>query len=146
MRYKFTFEKNTKEDVLKVFEAGEVDNDFAVMYEGTYALKDTIDASKAGAEQFIAQLRRKNFFPDSLVARKLYEATREFFAKKSEEKIVVNYEDVESLVTEEIEEEEVEVEDLLSGDGDTSEDTLKEIDTEDDTPKFKPENNSEHEI
>ena len=145
MRYKFTFEKNTKEDVLKVFEAGEIDNDFAVMYEGTYALKEAVEASKAGAEQFIAQLRRKNFFPDALVAAKLYEATKKFFAKKSEEKIIVNYEDVESLVAEEIEEEEVEVEDLLSDDGDTSEDEIKEIDTENDTPKFKPENNSEHE-
>ncbi|MCK5100111.1 MAG: hypothetical protein KAR45_18515 [Desulfobacteraceae bacterium] len=145
MRYKFTFEKNTKDDVLSVFEAGEVDNNYAIMYEGTYALKEMQDASKTGAEQFITKLRRKNFFPDVFVAAKLYEATLEFFSKKSEEKIVVNYEDVESLVTEEEEEEEVEVEDLLKDDGDTSEDEIKEIDTEDDTPKFKPEDNSEHE-
>ncbi len=145
MRYKFTFEKNTKEDVLSVFEAGEVDNDFVIMYEGTYALKEMTEASKTSAEQFITKLRSKNFFPDARVAAKLYETTLEFFSKKSEEKIVVNYEDVESLVTEEEEEEEVEVEDLLKDDGDTSEDEIKEIDTEDDTSKFKPEDNSEHE-
>lgn len=145
MRYKFTFEKNAKDDVLNVFEAGEIDNDFAVMYEGAYALKEMKKASKEGAEQFITKLRRKNFFPDVLVAGKLYEATLEFFAKNSEEKIVVDYEDVESLVAEEVEEESVEVEDLLSADGSTSEDEIKEIDTENDTPKFKPEDNSEHE-
>jgi hypothetical protein len=145
MRYKFTFEKNAKEDVLSVFEAGEVDNDFAVMYEGTYSLQEVQKASKESAEQFITKLRRKNFFPDAKVGAKIYAATLEFFAKKSEEKIIVNYEDVESLVAEEIEEEDVEVEDLLSDDGDTSEDAIKEIDTEDDTPKFKPEDNSEHE-
>ncbi|MCP3901648.1 MAG: hypothetical protein GY707_18215 [Desulfobacteraceae bacterium] len=145
MRYRFTFEKNIKEDVLSVFEAGELDNNFVVMYEGTYALKEMQDASKNGAEQFIPKLRKKNFFPDALVAAKLFEATSEFFSNKSEEKIVVNYEDVESLVTEEIEEEEVEVEDLLSEEDDTSENAIKEIDTEDDTPKFTPEDNSEHE-
>ena len=145
MRYKFTFEKNTKEDVLSVFEAGEVDNNFVVMYEGTYALNEMQTASKAGVEQFIAKLRKKNFFPDALVAAKLYEATLEFFANKSEEKIVVNYEDVEALVTEEIEEEEIEVDALISDDEDTSDDAIKEIETEDDTPKFTPENNSESE-
>ncbi len=145
MRYRFTFEKNIKEDVLKVFEAGEVDNNFVVMYEGSYPLKEMQDASKKGAEQFIPKLRTKNFFPDALVADKLFEATLKFFASKSEEKIVVNYEDVESLLTEE-EEEEIEVEDLVTADDeDTSDDAIKEIDTEDDTPKFKPENNSEHE-
>ena len=144
MRYKFTFEKNKKDDVLSVFEAGEVDNNFVVMYEGTYALNGMTEASKAGVEQFIAKLRKKNFFPDALVSAKLYEATSGFFSNKSEDKIVVNYEDVESLVAEE-EEEEVEVEDLLSEDDDTSENAIKEIDTEDDTPKFKPEDNSESE-
>ena len=145
MRYKFTFEKNVKEDILSVFEAGEVDNNFVVMYEGAYALDEMQTASKAGVEQFIAKLRKKNFFPDALVSTKLYEATSNFFASKSEEKIVVNYEDVEALVTEEIEEEEVEVDVLLSDDENTSDDAIKEIDTEDDTPKFKPENNSESE-
>ncbi len=144
MRYKFTFEKNVKEDVLKIFEAGEVDNNFVVMYEGSSGLKELQNASKAGAEQFIAKLRRKNFFPNTLVANKLYETTLDFFASKSEEKIVIEYADAETLVTEE-EEEEVEVDDLLSSEGDTSEDEIKEIDTEDDTPKFKPEDNSEHE-
>ncbi len=145
MRYRFTFEKNIKEDVLSVFEAGELDNNFVVMYEGTYALTEMAEASKKGAEQFIPKLRKKNFFPDVNVAAKLFETTLEFFSNKSEEKIVVNYEDVESLVTEEIEEEEVEVEDLLSEDDDTSENAIKEIDNEDDTPKFTPEDNSEHE-
>ncbi|MCK5543380.1 MAG: hypothetical protein KAI40_11870 [Desulfobacterales bacterium] len=145
MRYRFTFEKNKKEDVLSVFEAGEIDNNFVVMYEGTYPLKEMQEASKIGAAQFILKLRKKNFFPDSLVAAKLYEATAEFFSNNSEEKIVVNYEDVESLVAEvpEEEEEEVEVDDLLSGDDDTSDNAIKEIDTEDDTPKFKPEDISE---
>ena len=146
MRYRFTFEKNIKEDVLSLFEAGEIDNNFVVMYEGTYALKEMQEASKAGAAQFVPKLRKKNFFPDVFVAAKLYETTIKFFSTKSEEKIVVNYEDVESLVAEEIEEEEVEVDELLSGeDDDTSENAIKEIDTEDDTPKFKPEDNSESE-
>ena len=149
MRYKFTFEKNVKEDVLKIFEAGEVDNNFVVMYEGSSGLKELQNASKAGAEQFIAKLRRKNFFPNTLVANKLYETTLDFFASKSEEKIVIEYADAETLVTEE-EEKDVEVGDLLGGDEDTSEedtseDEIKEIDTEEDTPKFKPEDTSEHE-
>jgi hypothetical protein len=145
MRYRFTFEKNIKEDVLTVFEAGEIDNNFVVMYEGTYALKEMQAASKKGAVQFIPKLRKKNFFPDALVSAKLYETTIKFFSNKSEEKIIVNYEDVESLVAEEEEEKEIEVDTLLSEDDDTSENAIKEIDTEDDTPKFKPEDNSEHE-
>ena len=147
MRYRFTFEKNIKDDVLSVFEAGEIDNNFVVMYEGTYALKEMQEASKKGAEQFIPKLRKKNFFPDAFVAAKLFEATLEFFSNKSEEKIVVNYEDVESLVAavEEVEEE-IEVDNILSEeDDDTSENAIKEIDSEDDTPKFTPEDNSEHE-
>jgi hypothetical protein len=145
MRYRFTFEKNIKENILNVFEAGEIDNNFVVMYEGTYALDEMQAASKNGATEFSLKLRKKNFFPDSLVAAKLYETTSKFFSNKSEEKIVVNYEDVESLVSEVIEEEAVVVDTLLSEDDDTSENAIKEIDNEDDTPKFKPEDNSEHE-
>ena len=142
MRYRFTFEKNKKEDVLSLFESGEIDNNFVVMYEATYSLKEMKEASKKGTKDFISKLRKKNFFPDSQVGLKLYEATSGFFSSSAEEKIVVNYEDVESLPAEE--EEEIEVEALLADDDDdTSEDAIKEIDTEDDTPTFKPEDISE---
>ena len=39
----------------------------------------------------------------------------------------------------------VEIDKILEEDGETSEDEIKEIDSEDDTPKFKPEDTSEHE-
>ncbi len=146
MRYRFTFEKNIKNDVLTVFEAGEIDNNYVVMYEGTYGLKEMAQASEKGADQFISKLRKKNFFPDALISSKLYEATMDFFSSKSEDKIVVNYEDAESLAAEEIVEEVLEVDALLAeDDDDISEDAIKEIDMDDDTPKFKPEDNSEHE-
>ena len=147
MRYKFTFEKNTKEDVLNVSEAGEIDNGFAVMYEGASSLKEIQKASKAGAEEFFTTLRRKNFFPGTPIMTKLYESTLEFFADKSQDKIVVDYEDAETLAQPQPEEEveEVNVDGLLADDDNTSDDAIKEIDTEDDTPKFKPEDNSESE-
>jgi len=143
MRYQYTFEKNIKENVLNVYEAGEIENNFVVMYEGTYALDEIQDASEKGAKEFILKLRKKNFFPDSLVAAKLYETTSEFFSNKSEEKIVINYADIETLPTEEIEEEEIEADVILSDDDDTSENAIKEIDSEDDTPRFMPEDISE---
>ena len=146
MRYKFTFEKNAKQDILKVSEAGQIDNNFVVMYEGASSLKEIQKASKAGAEEFFTKLRRKNFFPNTPIMKKLYESTIEFFADKSQDKIVIDYEDAETLAQEVEEEvEEVNVNGLLADDDDTSEDAIKEIDTEDDTPKFKPEDNSESE-
>ena len=39
----------------------------------------------------------------------------------------------------------VEIDKILEDDGDTKEDEMKEIDSEDDTPKFTPEDTSEHE-
>ena len=146
MRYKFTFEKNAKQDIVNVFEAGQIDNNFVVMYEGASSLKEIQKASKAGAEEFFSKLRRKNFFPNTPIMTKLYESTIEFFADKSQDKIVIDYEDAETLAKEVEEEvEEVNVNGLLADDDDTSEDAIKEIDTEDDTPKFKPEDNSESE-
>lgn len=146
MRYKFTFEKNAKQDILNVSEAGQIDNNFVVMYEGASSLKEIQKASKVGEEEFFTKLRRKNFFPSTPIMTKLYESTIEFFADKSQDKIVIDYEDAETLAQEVEEEvEEVNVNGLLADDDDTSEDAIKEIDTEDDTPKFKPEDNSESE-
>jgi hypothetical protein len=62
--------------------------------------------------------------------------------------MVIEHNDVDTLPGEEdfsLEEDDVELDALLDEDGDTKEDEMKEIDSEDDTPRFTPEDTSEHE-
>ena len=75
-----------------------------------------------------------------------------FFQDGEELKIEIPYEDVEAFPNDlasemEVEDDDVdELEDLLKDDAeDLSEDDIKEIDGDDDTPRFQPDDNSEHE-
>ena len=72
----------------------------------------------------------------------------DFFKNKKEIKLVIEYDDIEALPREDeflIDDDDVELDKILEDDGDTKEDEMKEIDSEDDTPKFTPEDTSEHE-
>jgi hypothetical protein len=60
----------------------------------------------------------------------------------------VEFKDSETLPDEDdfrLEDEDVELDELLDEDGDSKEDEIKEIDDEEDTPRFTPEDISEHE-
>ncbi|MCG8619586.1 MAG: hypothetical protein MI802_25475, partial [Desulfobacterales bacterium] len=79
---------------------------------------------------------------------KLFGETKEFFADADMEKVIVEYNDTEAFPGEEdfrLEDDDVELDALLEEDGDTKEDEIKEIDSDDDTPTFTPEDTSEHE-
>lgn len=60
---------------------------------------------------------------------------------------MIEYNDIEAFPGEEefVLDDDVELDALLEEDGDTKEDEMKEIDSEDDTPQFTPEDTSEHE-
>ena len=70
-----------------------------------------------------------------------------FFKDAAEEKLIVEYNDIEAVPGEETFQldDDVELDALLEEDGDTKEDEMKEIDSGDDDPAFKPEDISEHE-
>ncbi|WP_022667940.1 hypothetical protein [Desulfospira joergensenii] len=149
MRQKMTFERNIKDGILTVLELSEVDPGVVMpLHEEDYDLREIVEASGQGLEQFKAVLRRKSLFPTHDLCAKLFEGTKGFFKNESEEKITIEYNDTESFPVEEefhLEESDVELDALLDEDGDTKEDEIKEIDSEDDTPKFTPEDTSEHE-
>jgi hypothetical protein len=78
----------------------------------------------------------------------LFEETVDFFTDETQDKVIVEYLDAETLPDEEefqLEDDDVELDALLDEDGDSKEDEIKEIDDEDDTPRFTPEDTSEHE-
>ena len=149
MRQKMTFERNIKDGILTVVESSEVDPGVVMpLHEEEYNLGEMVEASAQGLEPFKALLRRRSLFPSHDLCSKLFEETQAFFKNESEEMITIEYNDVESFPVEEeflLEDSDVELDALLDEDGDTKEDEMKEIDSDDDTPRFTPEDTSEHE-
>jgi hypothetical protein len=118
------------------------------LHEEDYDLDAISAACKEGLDRFLAVFRRRSFFPTRDMSERLFEKAVGFFADPETDKMVIDYNDVDTLPGEEdfsLEEEDVEIDSLLDEDGDTKEDEIKEIDSEDDTPKFTPEDTSEHE-
>lgn len=149
MKQKIRFEKNIKDGKLTVLESSEVDPGVMMpLHEETYDLAEMTAAAREGLEPFAQMLRRRTFFPTRDLCVKLFEKTTDFFTDESQDKVIVEYLDAETLPDEEefqLEEDDVELDTLLDEDGDSKEDEIKEIDDEDDTPRFKPEDTSEHE-
>ncbi len=135
--------------MLTILESSEVDPGVVMpLLEEDYSLEEAIKASKEGLRSFSQLIRTRGFFPTSDLCEKLFEMTKDFFLNEAEENIIVEYDDVEAFPKEEkfqLEDEDVELDKILEEDGDTKEDEMKEIDSEDDTPKFTPEDTSEHE-
>jgi len=149
MKQKIRFEKNRKDNVLTVLESAEVDPGVILpLHEEDYDLDAVSAACNEGLQAFLAVFRRRSFFPTRDLSEKLFENAGEFFADPESDKMVIEYNDIDTLPGEEdfsLEDDDVELDDLLDEDGDTKEDEIKEIDSEDDTPKFTPEDTSEHE-
>ncbi|HKL82318.1 MAG TPA: hypothetical protein VJ879_07360 [Desulfobacter sp.] len=149
MKQKIRFEKNIKDNILTVLESAEVDPGVILpLHEEDYDLDAISAACKEGLDRFLAVFRRRSFFPTRDMSERLFEKAVGFFADPETDKMVIDYNDVDTLPGEEdfsLEEEDVEIDSLLDEDGDTKEDEIKEIDSEDDTPKFTPEDTSEHE-
>ncbi len=148
MKHRFTFEPDYKNGILTVLESGEVDPGvYQPLHEESYNLNEVKDAIAAGLEEFIRIFRRKNFFPFRDLCVKFYGSLPEFIGDENQKKLVLEYDDAEAFPKIEIpfEDDDVELETLLDEDGDTKEDEIKEIDDEDDTPRFMPEDISEHE-
>ncbi|MCF8091086.1 MAG: hypothetical protein K9K21_08635 [Desulfotignum sp.] len=149
MKQKIRFEKNVKDGTLTILESSEVDPGVMMpLHEEKYDLAQITAAALEGLETFTRMLRRRTFFPTRDLCVKLHEETREFFKDDAIDKAVVEFHDSETLPDEEefqLEDEDVELDALLDEDGDSKEDEIKEIDDEDDTPRFTPEDTSEHE-
>jgi hypothetical protein len=149
MRQKLQFEKNIKAGKLTILESSEVDPGVVMpLHEEEYELEAVIDALNKGEKAFAGIIRRRSFFPTEGLMTKLFENTADFFKNEKEEKIVIEYDDAEAFPGEEafhLEDEDVELDKILEEDGTTDEDEIKEIDSEDDTPRFTPEDTSEHE-
>jgi hypothetical protein len=149
MKQKIRFEKNVKEGILTVLESSEVDPGVIIpLHEETYDLSAMTAASLEGLEAFVQALRRRSFFPTRDLCIKLHEETQPFFQDDTHKKVVVEFQDSDALPDEEeflLEDEDVELDALLDEDGDSKEDEIKEIDDDDDTPRFTPEDTSEHE-
>jgi len=149
MRQKIRFEKNMKTEKVTILESSEVDPGIVMpLHEEEYSLEEIINASDQGVQAFSELIRRRSFFPTSDFCSKLFENTIEFFKDDTQEKIIIEYDDIESFPKEEkfqLEDDDVEIDKILEEDGETNEDEIKEIDSEDDTPKFTPEDTSEHE-
>lgn len=149
MRQKIRFEKNLKAGLLTILESSEVDPGVVMpLLEEEYDLEQMIAASKEGERSFVKLLRRKTFFPTGDMSSKLYTHTVDFFQNEEEKNIVVEYDDAEAFPQEEefvLKDDDVELDKILEEDGDSKEDEIKEIDSDDDTPKFTPEDISEHE-
>ncbi|WP_024335569.1 hypothetical protein [Desulfotignum balticum] len=149
MKQKIRFEKNVKDGKLTVLESSEVDPGVIMpLHEETYDLAQMMAAATEGLEPFAQMLRRRTFFPTRDLCIKLFEETVDFFTDETQDKVIVEYLDAETLPDEEefqLEDDDVELDALLDEDGDSKEDEIKEIDDEDDTPRFTPEDTSEHE-
>ncbi|HCY84374.1 MAG TPA: hypothetical protein DHV36_04490 [Desulfobacteraceae bacterium] len=149
MKQKIRFEKNIKNGILTVLESSEVDPGVVMpLHEEEYSLEEMTAAHNTGRDAFIALLRRRSLFPTRDMSEKLFDETKDFFADANMEKVIVDYNDTEAFPGEEdfrLEDDDVELDALLEEDGDTKEDEIKEIDSDDDTPSFTPEDTSEHE-
>ncbi|MBI9093036.1 MAG: hypothetical protein JEZ12_27810 [Desulfobacterium sp.] len=150
MRQKFTFEIDAKKGKLTLSESAEADpGTFLKLHFEEYDLEEMKAVAVKGQDAFIEILRRKNLFPSLFLAEKLFGAFTSLIAEGGE-KLVMDYDDIDSFpsleVAEAEEDEDVELDKLLStDDNDLSEDDIKEIDPEDDTPKFQIDKNSEQE-
>ena len=149
MRQKIRFEKHIKTDKVIILESSEVDPGVVLLlHEEEYSLKEMTKAYEEGALPFFNFIRRRSFFPTSDLCNKLFESMTGFFKNDAQEKIIIEYNDIEAFPKEEkfqLEDDDVEIDKILEEDGETSEDEIKEIDSEDDTPSFTPEDISEHE-
>ncbi|WP_020589675.1 hypothetical protein [Desulfobacter curvatus] len=149
MKQKIRFEKNIKDNILTVLESAEVDPGVILpLHEEDYDLETISAACNEGFDAFLRVFRRRSFFPTRDLSEKLFESAVGFFADPESDKLVIDFNDVDTLPGEEdfsLEDDDVELDELLDEDGDTKEDEMKEIDSEDDTPKFTPEDTSEHE-
>jgi len=149
MRQKIRFEKNIKAGKVIILESSEVDPGVVLLLqEEEYSLEEMTKASEEGVKAFSNFMRKKSFFPTSDLCNKLFENTIEFFKDDAQEKIIIEYNDIEAFPKEEkfqLEDDDVELDKILEEDGETSEDEIKEIDSEDDRPNFTPEDISEHE-
>lgn len=148
MRQKIRFEKNIKDDKFVILESSEVDPGIIKpLLEEEYSLDEVKNASSEGLRSFRRVIRRKSFFPPIDLCEKLYDNSIEFFKDDSQDKLIIEYDDSEAFPNhEEFRlDDDVELDKILEEDGDTNEDEMKEIDAGDDTPKFTPEDTSEHE-
>jgi hypothetical protein len=149
MRQKIRFEKNLKTGILTILESSEVDPGVVMpLHEEDYDLEEIVNASDKGFQAFSQLIRRRSFFPTSDLCIKLFEGTKDFLKNKTEEKITIEYDDVEAFPKEEefhLEDDDVELDKILEEDGTSDEDEIKEIDPKDDTPRYTPEDISEHE-
>ena len=153
MRQKFTFEIDAKKNILTISESAESDpGTFLPLHFEQYDIEELKMALQKGHNALMELVRRKNFFPPNVLAVKLFNALSNFLTDGVEEKLVVDYDDTETLEplegleAEEEEEEDVDLDGLLtSDDEDLSEDDIKEIDSDDDTPRFQIDDDSEQE-
>ncbi|SLM29325.1 conserved hypothetical protein [Desulfamplus magnetovallimortis] len=162
MKQKFTFEVDNIKGIVTLTEAEEMDlGSFANLHQESYSLEEMKNVAQAGQAVFIEYMRRRNLFPPNDLAIKLFLAAEKMFQEETPEKTVVEYEDIEALPLmddtrmdfagmdgddEEEDDEDVEIGELLKDDpDDLSEDDIKEIDSDDDTPRFMPDDDSEHE-
>ncbi|MFO7749881.1 MAG: hypothetical protein R6V54_07270 [Desulfobacteraceae bacterium] len=153
MKQRFKFETDAEKGLVTLSESAEGEPGyFMPVAREEYDLEEMKTAVEQGKEVFIEKMRRINFFPPYDLSCKIFDAAEGFFAGGMEEKLVVEYDDVEGFpdLEEAVEDEEeyVELDDLLKDEKpseDLSEDDIKEIDSDDDTPKFQPDDDSEHE-
>ena len=152
MKQKFTFEVDAKKGRLKISESAESDpGTFVPLHFEEYDLESLKAVLGKGQDALMEVVRRKNFFPPNIVATKLFIALAGFLTDDNEETLVVDYDDTETLeglegLETEEDDEDVDLDGLLtSDDEDLSEDDIKEIDSDDDTPRFQVDDDSEQE-
>ncbi|OGR10458.1 MAG: hypothetical protein A2277_18855 [Desulfobacterales bacterium RIFOXYA12_FULL_46_15] len=149
MKQKIRFEKNIKEGKLVILESSEVDPGFVMpLLEEEYSLAGVAKASAEGSKAFRQIIRRKSFFPTSEVCMKLFEGTVDFFKNDKDLVVIIEYDDADTFPKEErfiLEDDDVELDQILEEDGETSEDEIKEIDDGEDSLRYSPEDISEHE-
>ena len=161
MKQKFTFEFDEKNGKLTISELAESDpGTFMPLHFEEYDLEELKALVDKGQDAVLEIMRRKNFFPPGFLASKLYTSLVEFINQDGWEKLVLDYDDTEALDClvdsegveidpddfEDEEDEDVDLDGLLtSDDEDLSEDDIKEIDSDDDTPKFQVDDESEQE-
>ncbi|MFH1155916.1 MAG: hypothetical protein V1793_19065 [Pseudomonadota bacterium] len=154
MKQKFTFEIDRSRGILSLSESGETDpGTFVDVHKEEYPLEEIKTALGSGRDIFIEKLRRRNLFPPLDLAVRLFESLKEFMAQGEGDRLVVDYQDTDSMssvgfrLDEEEEDEEdvgLEIDDLLKDSvEDLTEDDIKEIDSDDDTLRYLPDDDSE---